>query len=167
MSLTKTQTIDQITADEHGNIMYRETTRIMEDGVELSKTYHRSSLVPGSDLTGIPASVALIAQATWTPEVIAPFTVQVTQAIADQQTAINESAAKTVEATAAKQTAEQAEAAAKEAQAAAQAAATAAEAEAKRLTDALAAKAAAEKATADKAAFDAAVEARLTALEAK
>jgi len=34
MTITKTQTIDQITADESGNIMYREVTRIMDDGVE-------------------------------------------------------------------------------------------------------------------------------------
>ena len=48
MALTKEVVLDQITADEHGNLMYREVTRIMEDGKELSKSYHRSSLSPGA-----------------------------------------------------------------------------------------------------------------------
>jgi len=65
MAITKTQTIDQITADEFGNIMYRESTRIMEDGVEIGKSYHRSSLAPGADLTGVDPRVAAIATAAW------------------------------------------------------------------------------------------------------
>lgn len=65
MAITKTQTIDQITADEFGNIMYREVTRIMEDGVEIGKSYHRSSLAPGADLTGVDPRVAAIATAAW------------------------------------------------------------------------------------------------------
>jgi len=52
MSLTKQTVIDQITVTENGIILYREVTRIMEDGNEISKTYHRSSLVPAQDLTG-------------------------------------------------------------------------------------------------------------------
>ena len=39
MSLTKTTVIDQITITESGFITYREATRIMEDGKELSKQY--------------------------------------------------------------------------------------------------------------------------------
>lgn len=73
MSLTKTQTIDQITVTENGTVLYREATRIMEDGNQISQTYHRSSLTPGQDLTGVPANVVAIAQAAWTPEVIAAY----------------------------------------------------------------------------------------------
>jgi len=51
MALTKSTTVDQITVTENGIILYREATRIMEDGNELSKAYHRSSLTPGQDLT--------------------------------------------------------------------------------------------------------------------
>lgn len=68
MTITKVQVIDQITADEHGNITYREATRIMEDGVHLSHSYHRSSLTPGQDLTGVPAEVVVFCTAAWTPE---------------------------------------------------------------------------------------------------
>jgi DNA-binding transcriptional LysR family regulator len=73
MSLTKSTVIDQITVTENGIILFREATRVFEDGVELSKTYHRSSLTPGQDLTGIPANVVAICNAAWTPEVIAAF----------------------------------------------------------------------------------------------
>lgn len=73
MSLTKTTSVDQITVQENGIILYREATRIMEDGKELSKTYHRSSLVPAQDLTGVPANVVAICNTVWTAEVIAAY----------------------------------------------------------------------------------------------
>jgi len=73
MSLTKTTTIDQITVTEDGTVLYREATRIMEDGNELSKTFHRSSLQPGQDLTGIPANVVAICNVAWTEAVIAAY----------------------------------------------------------------------------------------------
>ena len=73
MSLTKTTTIDQITVTEDGTVLYREATRIMEDGNELSKTFHRSSLTPGQDLTGIPANVVAHCNVAWTAEVIAAY----------------------------------------------------------------------------------------------
>ena len=69
MSLTKQAVIDQITVTENGIVLYREATRIMEDGNEISKTYHRSSLAPEQDLTGIPANVVAICNTAWTEEV--------------------------------------------------------------------------------------------------
>jgi hypothetical protein len=73
MAIEKLKVIDQITVTENGIILYREATKIIEDGVELTKTYHRSSLTPGQDLTGQPANVVAIAQTVWTPEVIAAY----------------------------------------------------------------------------------------------
>ena len=81
MSLTKTTTIDQITVQENGIVLYREATRIMEDGNQISQTYHRSSLTPAQDLTGVPANVVAICNAAWTPEVIAAY--QAAQAAAE------------------------------------------------------------------------------------
>jgi len=69
MSITKTTNVDQITVVENGTVFYREATRIMEDGNEISKTYHRSSLVPEQDLTGVPANVVAICNTAWTEEV--------------------------------------------------------------------------------------------------
>ena len=76
MSLTKSTSVDQITVIENGIVLYREATRIMEDGNELSKTYHRTSLTPGQDLTGQPAQVVAICNVAWTDAVIAAYQAQ-------------------------------------------------------------------------------------------
>jgi hypothetical protein len=71
--LTKEIKVDQITVTEYGVVLFRQATRVFEDGVELSKTYHRSSLIPGQELDGIPKNVIAICNAAWTDEVIAAF----------------------------------------------------------------------------------------------
>ena len=81
MSLTKVTVIDQITIAENGSILYREATRIMEDGNQISQTYHRSSLTPAQDLTGVPANVVAICNTAWTAEVVAAY--QAAQAAAE------------------------------------------------------------------------------------
>ena len=73
MSLTKSTVIDQITVTENGTVLYREATRIMEDGKQLSQTYHRSSLTPGQDLTGVPANVVAHCNTAWTADVVAAY----------------------------------------------------------------------------------------------
>ena len=76
MSFTEAKVIDQITVTENGTVLYREATRILENDVELSKTYHRTSLAPASDLTNVPDNVVAIANVAWTPEVIAAYQAQ-------------------------------------------------------------------------------------------
>jgi DNA-binding transcriptional LysR family regulator len=76
MALTKQTIVDQITVTENGIVLYREATRIMEDGNQISQTYHRTSLTPGQNLTGQPANVAAICNVAWTPEVIAAYQAQ-------------------------------------------------------------------------------------------
>lgn len=73
MSLTKQTVVDQITVTENGIVLYREATRILEDGNRISQSYHRTSLIPAQDVTGVPANVAAICTAAWTPEVIANY----------------------------------------------------------------------------------------------
>jgi archaellum component FlaF (FlaF/FlaG flagellin family) len=73
MSLTKSTVVDQITVTENGVVLFREATRILEDGVELSKTFHRSSLLPGQDVSAVPVNVQAICSAAWTAEVVAAF----------------------------------------------------------------------------------------------
>ena len=73
MSLTKEQTIDKIEVTENGTIQVRQVTRILEDGNQLSSSYHRWSFAPGSDVSEMPANVQAIAAAAWTPEVIAAY----------------------------------------------------------------------------------------------
>jgi len=76
MALTKEVAVDQITVTENGIVLYREATRIIEDGEEISKKYHRTSLTPGQDLTGQPDKVVAICNAAWTPETIAAYQAQ-------------------------------------------------------------------------------------------
>ena len=81
MSLTKQTVVDQITVTENGIILYREATRIMEDGVQLSQTYHRTSLIPAQDLTGVPTNVVAICNTAWTAEVVAAYQAAQTESV--------------------------------------------------------------------------------------
>lgn len=76
MALTKETVVDQITICENGIVLYREATRIMEDGEEISKKYHRTSLTPGQDISNEPQKVQDICNAAWTAEVIAAYQAQ-------------------------------------------------------------------------------------------
>ena len=79
MSLTKTTTVDQILVQENGTVLYREATRIMEDGNQISQTYHRTSLTPAQDLTGVPSNVVAICNTAWTDAVISAYQAQVAE----------------------------------------------------------------------------------------
>lgn len=74
--LTEIKVIDKIEIVENGIVQVREATKIERDGVEIAKTYHRWSFVPGSDVSAMPANVQAITAAAWTPEVIAAYEAQ-------------------------------------------------------------------------------------------
>lgn len=46
---------------------------IERDGVEISRSYHRHTKVPGDDMSGEPTEMQAVAAAIWTPEVIAAY----------------------------------------------------------------------------------------------
>jgi hypothetical protein len=73
MAITKSTAVDQVTVTENGIVLYREVTKIIEDGSEISRKYHRTSLTPGQDLTGQPANVVAICNTAWTPEVVTAY----------------------------------------------------------------------------------------------
>lgn len=79
MALTKEQAIDKIEIVENGIIQVRQITRIMEDGKELSSSYHRWAFAPGDDVSDQPANVQAIAAAAWTPTVIAAYQAQIAE----------------------------------------------------------------------------------------
>ena len=81
MALTKTTVVDQITVTENGIILYREATKLIEDGNVLNTTYHRTSLTPAQDLAGQPAQVVAICNTAWTAEVIAAYQAQMEKRI--------------------------------------------------------------------------------------
>ena len=78
-TLTETKVIDQITVTENGIVLYREATRILKDGDQIAQTYHRSSLTPGQDLTGVPNNVVAICNTAWTDAVISAYQAQVAE----------------------------------------------------------------------------------------
>ena len=73
MALTKEIAIDKIEVLENGIIQVRQVTRVMEDGKELSSSYHRWAFMPGADVSAQPANVVAVCNVVWTPEVIAAF----------------------------------------------------------------------------------------------
>jgi len=98
MALSKVTVVDKIEVLEKGHVQVRTATRVLEDGVELSSSFHRHVVVPqlrsgrviaddgsvtsagtwaATDVTGEDARVAAICTASWTAEVIAAYKAQV------------------------------------------------------------------------------------------
>ena len=65
MALVKEVVIDKVEVLETGAIQVRQATRVLEDDVVLSTSYHRHVLQPGDDLTDEDPKVAAIATAAW------------------------------------------------------------------------------------------------------
>jgi len=68
--------IDQITVTENGIILVREVTRYLDEGVEVSSTFHRTSHSPSNDTSNLPEKVKVIADVVWTEEVITAYNQQ-------------------------------------------------------------------------------------------
>lgn len=71
MALEKQQYIDKIEVVSDEFIQVRQVTKVIEDGSELSSTYHRWTLAPGQDVSDQDPRVQAVCAALWTPEVIA------------------------------------------------------------------------------------------------
>ena len=66
MALTKEIVVDKIEVLESGIIQVRTATKVLEDGVVLSQTFHRHVLKSGDDLSNEDPKVVAIANAVWT-----------------------------------------------------------------------------------------------------
>jgi len=77
MSLTKEQVIDKIEIIEGGTVQVRQATKIIEDGNEISKSYHRWTIAPGEDYSGQPDDVKAICAVAHKPAVIAAYEAQI------------------------------------------------------------------------------------------
>ena len=73
MALSKTIVVDKMEVLEMGQVQVRTATIVAEDGVELSRAFHRHVLEPGDDTTGEDDRVVAVAAARWTPDVIATW----------------------------------------------------------------------------------------------
>ena len=78
MALTKETVVDRIEVLEMGELQVRTATRVLEDGTQLSQSFHRKLLNPrtkasgswaDTDISGEDARVQAIANATWTSAV--------------------------------------------------------------------------------------------------
>ena len=83
MALTETQENDKIEVVKKWNIQVRTATVIKKDGVELTRSFNRKVLVPGTldasnnlvdtNISGEDADVQAIANAAWTTQVKADY----------------------------------------------------------------------------------------------
>ena len=73
MALEKVVTVDLIEVIESGSVQVRTKTAIMEDGKQISGSFHRHVVAPGNDYSNEDARVQAICAAAHTPEVIAAY----------------------------------------------------------------------------------------------
>ena len=73
MALEERSVVDKIEVLLLGQIQVRRRDQVLKDGTEIAATYHRHVLSPGDDLSNEDPRVVAIAEATWTPEVIASY----------------------------------------------------------------------------------------------
>ena len=83
MALTETQVNDKIEVVNKWNIQVRTATIIKKDGVELTRSFHRKVLQPGTldasndlvdtNISGEDADVQAICNAAWTTQVKADY----------------------------------------------------------------------------------------------
>ena len=73
MSLEKNLIVDVIEILENGRVQVRTKTAIMEDGKQISGTFHRHVVAPGDDYTGEDARVQAICKATHTAAVVSAY----------------------------------------------------------------------------------------------
>ena len=83
MALTETKENDKIEVVGKWNIQVRNATIIKKDGVELTRSFHRKVLTPGTldasdnlvdtDISGEDADVQAICNAAWTTQVKADY----------------------------------------------------------------------------------------------
>ena len=89
MALTESQENDKIEVTQRWNVSVRNATIIKKDGVELTRSFHRKALVPGTlkggtgsdkndlvatDISGEDADVQAICNAAWTSQVKTDYT---------------------------------------------------------------------------------------------
>ena len=94
MAITKEITVDKIEVLEMGQVQIRTATKIIEDGAELNRSFHRHVLEPSvknddvwqdTDISEEDAKVQAICNAVWTNEVKTAF-----QQMRDAQNTIGE-----------------------------------------------------------------------------
>ena len=74
MAITKETQIGKIEiVGEHKSVQVRTDTVIIEDGNELSRSYHRHVLHPDADISNEHSEVQAVCNAVWTDQVKADY----------------------------------------------------------------------------------------------
>jgi hypothetical protein len=73
MALEKVISVDLIEVVENGCVQVRTKTTILEDGKQISGTFHRHVVAPGDDYSAEDARVKAICKATHTAAVIKAY----------------------------------------------------------------------------------------------
>lgn len=63
--LTESKIIDQITVSADDVVHIRESNIVSRDDIEIARTYHRTTLVKGQDVSAWPQKVQDICAAAW------------------------------------------------------------------------------------------------------
>ena len=71
--LEKQIVVDLIETVENGCVQVRTCTRIIEDGNQISSSFHRHVVAPGDDYSAEDAKVQAICAAVHTPEVVTAY----------------------------------------------------------------------------------------------
>lgn len=73
MALSKVTVVDLIEVIENGTVQVRVKTAIMEDGEQISGSFHRHVVVPGANYASEDPRVQAVCAAVHTPTVIAAY----------------------------------------------------------------------------------------------
>ena len=71
--LEKIEIVDRIEVVENGYVQVRTKTAILEDGKQISNTFHRHVVAPGDNYSAEDARVQAICAAVHTDEVISAY----------------------------------------------------------------------------------------------
>ena len=83
MALEKVEIVDRIEVVENGSVQVRTATRIMENGVQISGSFHRHVVAPGDDYSKEDTRVQGICKALHTAKAIAAYkTAQAKESVA-------------------------------------------------------------------------------------
>ena len=78
--IEKQSSIDRIEVLENNIVQLREAIRLIENGQELSKTYHRWMITPGQDYSDQDDRVKAVCVAVHTEQAISQWQEQISQA---------------------------------------------------------------------------------------
>lgn len=73
MAIEKIKVVDRIEVVANGCVQVRTQTAIMENGKQISDSFHRHVVVPGADYSAEDTKVKAICAAVHTPAVIAAY----------------------------------------------------------------------------------------------